>query len=143
MTLTTELPATLTHAGGVVYRAENGASTVLLVRAKPSPHEWVLPKGHIEHGETPVEAATREVREEASVDASPEHYLGDVAFRAPKGERVQVAFYLMRFDRALPRQEPREVIWCTVSEALRLTPFDTLRTILRAADRLLSPGATV
>jgi ADP-ribose pyrophosphatase YjhB (NUDIX family) len=140
MTLATELPATLTHAGGVVHRTGDGISTVLLVRAKRSPHEWVLPKGHIERGETAVEAARREVREEASVDALPEHYLGDVTFRAPDGGRVHVAFYLMRFDRALPRQEPRDVKWCTVSEALQLTPFDTLRSILRSADRMLSPG---
>ena len=134
------LPRTLTHAGGVVYRTEGGTPVVLLVRAKRTPHEWVLPKGHIEAGEKPIETATREVREEASLDASPEHYLGDVTFQAPNGEHVHVGFFLMRFNHALAPNEHREVRWCTVDEASILTPFETFRTILRSAWQILSRG---
>ena len=70
----------LTHAGGVVYRGDGAARRVLLVRAKPAPHDWVLPKGHLERGETPEETARREVREEAGVDAEPLRYAGTIEF---------------------------------------------------------------
>jgi 8-oxo-dGTP pyrophosphatase MutT (NUDIX family) len=39
------------------------------VRARTSGDLWVFPKGHIEPGESVGEAAAREVREEAGVEA--------------------------------------------------------------------------
>ena len=46
-------------AGGLVVR---GASILLI--STQSGRRWQLPKGHIEEGETPEQAAVREVREE-------------------------------------------------------------------------------
>ena len=51
------------HAGGVVARTEGGKREYLLVEARRRRGEWVLPKGHIEPGETPEAAAVREVQE--------------------------------------------------------------------------------
>ena len=51
-----------TAAGGVVVN-EAGDQVLLLIR--PSRDEVRLPKGHIEHDETPVVTAIREVQEEA------------------------------------------------------------------------------
>jgi ADP-ribose pyrophosphatase YjhB (NUDIX family) len=49
-------------AGGVVVNAEG---RVLLVSQHGT--SWSLPKGHLEAGETPLEAARREIREESGV----------------------------------------------------------------------------
>lgn len=49
-------------AGGVVVNAEG---RVLLVSQHGT--SWSLPKGHLEEGETPLEAARREIREESGV----------------------------------------------------------------------------
>jgi ADP-ribose pyrophosphatase YjhB (NUDIX family) len=49
-------------AGGVVVNAEG---RVLLVSQHGT--SWSLPKGHLEGGETPLEAALREIREETGV----------------------------------------------------------------------------
>jgi 8-oxo-dGTP pyrophosphatase MutT (NUDIX family) len=130
-------PDTLTHAGGVVHRQEDGNVVVLLVRASREPHDWVLPKGHIEAGETPAQAAQREVREEAGVDASPTEYLGALAFERPGGQRVHVGLFLMRFVGNVPAQEDREVRWCSFREAARLVGFDSTREILEAAERMI------
>jgi 8-oxo-dGTP pyrophosphatase MutT (NUDIX family) len=52
------------YAGGVVFRnGEAGGVEYLLVRSTDG-REWVLPKGHIEPGETPRQTAVREVKEE-------------------------------------------------------------------------------
>jgi ADP-ribose pyrophosphatase YjhB (NUDIX family) len=122
----------LTHAGGVVFRGDRDRR-VLLVRAKPAPHDWVLPKGHIERGETPEETARREVREEAGVDAEPMRQVGVLEFDTPNGKHVRSAFYLMRFVKTVPPQEQREIKWATIDEALRLVQFDDTRELIEAA----------
>ena len=122
----------LTHAGGVVVRGDTDRR-VLLVRAKPAPHDWVLPKGHIESGETPEQTARREVREEAGVDAEPLRPIGTLAFDTPNGKRVRSAFYLMRFVRNVTPHERREIRWATIDEAIALVQFDDTRALIEAA----------
>ena len=125
-----------THAGGVVYRG-SGAPEILLVRARPKPHDWVLPKGHIEKGEAPHDCARREIREEAGVDAELVAYLADDAFTTPAGKKVQSAFFLLAYVRAVSRDEDREVRWCSVADALSSIQFEGARHIIRAAQREL------
>jgi ADP-ribose pyrophosphatase YjhB (NUDIX family) len=127
-----------THAGGVVYRNENGPRELLLVRAKPAPHEWVLPKGHIEHGETAAAAARREIREEAGVDSEPLQQIGEDRYTTDAGENVSVVFFLMKFVGDVKPDERREKRWCSLDEAISLTPFDGLKAILKDAGSLLA-----
>jgi 8-oxo-dGTP pyrophosphatase MutT (NUDIX family) len=107
----------------------------LLVRGSRKPHDWVIPKGHIESGEAPAETAQREVKEEAGVDATPEDYLGECAFTRDGGESVRVGWYLMRFNCSVPADEGREIRWCTFPAARDLMRFDDMREILEAAER--------
>lgn len=119
----------LTHAGGVVFRE----GRVLLVRAKPAPHDWVLPKGHIEQGEAPAETAVREVREEAGVEAAPGAEAGVLEFVSPKSGRVRSLYFVMRYVRDTAREDDREIRWCAIEEALRLIEFDDMRDLIRKA----------
>lgn len=123
---------TLTHAGGVVFRGD-ADRRVLLVRAKPSPHDWVLPKGHIDPGETPAQTARREVIEEAGVDAEPLRQVGTLEFDTPNGKHVRSAFYLMRFVRNVTPHERREIRWATIDEACALVQFDDTRALIEHA----------
>jgi 8-oxo-dGTP pyrophosphatase MutT (NUDIX family) len=129
-------PSDLTHAGGVVHRVEDGGTRMLIVRARRPPYYWVLPKGHIEAGETPAQCAQREVQEEAGVDAVPSHYLGESNHQALHGEAVHAGWFLMRFAGTVPAQENRDIRWCTFSEARDLVKFENLREILTAAERI-------
>jgi 8-oxo-dGTP pyrophosphatase MutT (NUDIX family) len=125
----------LTHAGGVVVRDQHGDFVTLLVRGSRKPHDWVIPKGHIEHGEAPAETARREVKEEAGVDATPEGYLGEFVFTREGGESIYVGWYLMRFNCSVRAQEDREICWCTFPAARQLMRFDDMREILEAAEQ--------
>lgn len=124
-----------THAGGVVFRDDMGERRLLMVRGTRPPHKWVLPKGHIEPGETAVQAAVREVREEAGVAAEPVQYVGELEFRIASGKHVLSAFYLMKYVGEVAAAEDREVIWSTFAEALELTPFANTRDLITTAVR--------
>jgi len=123
---------TPTHAGGVVTARRSEGAVFLLVRASRPPFDWVLPKGHIEKGETPEDAARREVREESGVTADIVRLVGDSTFDVD-GAPVRVRYFLMQFQRQGVADERRETRWCSLEDAERLLAFESSRDILRIA----------
>lgn len=85
-------------AGVVVVRRMRGRFWIAGVRPQGKPvGTWVLPKGLVDRGETPAEAALREGFEETGVRARLSSKLGDVRYVYTwQGERVfkVVSFYL-------------------------------------------------
>ena len=61
-------PERLISSGGVVFRKSNSQVFYLLLGFKRR-NIWCLPKGLIEPGESDIDAATREVREETGVNS--------------------------------------------------------------------------
>ena len=119
-------------------RTVDGETKDLLVEARTSPGEWVLPKGHIERGETPEAAAVREVEEEAGVRAAVVARAGESEY-AVGGKPVRVVFFLMRYQGEASRQEDRALAWRRYDEALRLLRFDDTRRVLTQAHALRQP----
>ncbi len=78
----------------VARQADNGWLTLML-RAY---HHWDFPKGIREDGEEPLEAATREVREETSVDDLSFDW-GDRFFETGPYSRGKVARYFIASTR--------------------------------------------
>ena len=115
--ITHEQPVVPTHAGGVVFRERAEHTEYLLVRAKKDPSQWVLPKGHIEPGETAGRCAVREVREETGVWARIVRPLRSVRFT--KDEKpVAVLFFLMKaVEEGEPEDRGREHQWFSLDDA--------------------------
>lgn len=98
-----------------------------------TPPVWALPKGVIDQGERPEEAALREVAEETGVEARLVTKLGDVRYVYTwAGERVfkVVSFYLLRYRggrlgeiASEQRLEVAEARWLPLDEAPRLLAY--------------------
>ena len=123
------------HAGGVVARTVNGHRQYLIVEASRSKGVWVLPKGHIEPGETPEAAAVREVEEEAGVRAAIVAHAGESEYVAG-GKPVRTIFYLMTYEGEVDGAEDRARVWRRYDDALSLLHFDNLRRVLVQAHAL-------
>lgn len=100
-----------THAGGIVYRMQDGRMLFLMVTSSTSKYKWVLPKGRIEANENPQAAAVREVREEAGVTANVIKPAGMVSYKK-KGQKITVAYFVMEFTKQTKKStEGRDVDW--------------------------------
>ena len=99
---------------------------------------WSLPKGHIEEGETPEEAALREVQEETGIVSVIEKSLGVIDFWfMAGGKRIHktVHHYLFRENGGLlaaQESEVDEVAWFPLTEIVdRLAYPDEKKLIAR------------
>jgi 8-oxo-dGTP pyrophosphatase MutT (NUDIX family) len=125
-------------AGGVTVRNFRGRPFVAAVRVKGGT-VLALPKGQIDSGERAVEAAAREVREEAGVTGELVEKLGDVRYWYQRdGERVLkvVSFFLFRYRSGSVRDHDHEVDsaeWVPLEDAPRLLAYKGEREMAEAA----------
>jgi len=127
-------------AGGIVFRRqEGGIVTFLLI--KDSYGNWGFPKGHLEDGESPADAAQRETAEETG--------LGDLQLRGPiriidwhfrfRGRFIHKYCHFFLFEStegdAVPQRDEgiTDCRWCTLDEALKDLSYENARGVLRRA----------
>lgn len=135
-------PTREVSAGGIVYRQTPEGFRFLLVK-DPYKH-WGFPKGHLEEGETPAEAALRETKEEAGLEdvviAGPIRII-DWHFRF-RGQAIHkfCHFFLMESKSGDPKPQLEEGItdyrWLTLEQALELLSYDNARGVLRRAGEM-------
>jgi 8-oxo-dGTP pyrophosphatase MutT (NUDIX family) len=110
-------------AGGVVVRGEEVVVIVPTRRASDGSRVTALPKGHIDPGETPLQAAVREVREETGIVGEPVHELGEARYWYRRdGQTIpkSVSFYLFSYvegDTADHDDEVEEARWIALADA--------------------------
>jgi 8-oxo-dGTP pyrophosphatase MutT (NUDIX family) len=126
------------QAGSIVVRLDAREPQVLLVTARRNPRNWIFPKGHIEKGESPEQAALRETREEAGVSARLIGPAGVLEYGF-LGAKARVEYFLVLFTREAGRPEDgRQRIWCGLDDALVRLSYKNTRKLLRNAWRQLS-----
>jgi 8-oxo-dGTP pyrophosphatase MutT (NUDIX family) len=130
--------------GGVVVRGSDCIVIVPTRRAAGGAQVLALPKGHPENGESAADAALREVREEAGVEATVRERLGDVRYWYQRdGVRIAktVTFFLLDYVSGEPADHDHEVEyarWIGLGEAARSLSYKgerdmAARALLRAS----------
>ncbi len=117
----------------------------ILLISTQNGRRWQLPKGHLEAGETPLDAAVREVREETGVTGRIVAELPGVEYwYVEKGARrihKRVDYFLLRYlSGDCADFDPAEVsgaAWFSWDEGIARISFDNERRVLQRA-RLLA-----
>jgi len=133
-----------TSAGGVVYRvgsSSDGLPLPLFLLIRDSYRNWGFPKGHLEEGEQPAQAAIREVAEEtgvAALELRGEIETIDWYFRF-RGRLIHKVchFYLMETASTATCPQRAEGItacrWMPIAEALQTISYANAKTVLQRA----------
>ena len=139
-----------TSAGGVVFRrGPEGEPRFLLIR--DSYRNWGFPKGHLEVGEPPADAARREVAEETGLRELALHgpiRVIDWYFRF-RGKTIHkyCHFFLFESKHGEPVPQTDEGIsdcaWYAPDEARRTISYDNARTVLEQASAMVQALAQV
>lgn len=138
-------------AGGVIYRRKSGRIDVCIIQPRGT-IRWQLPKGWIEEGEEPAQAAVREVAEETGCQGVVEELLDQIDYwfyGDEKGEKVRihknVTFFLIRYTEGDPSAadpyEVADVRWLPAPAALVKIEFTNERRVLQKALERLDPAA--
>ncbi|HEX6578638.1 MAG TPA: NUDIX hydrolase [Jiangellaceae bacterium] len=134
-----------TSAGGLVVDRVGAATTAALIGRidRRGRLEWVLPKGHVEPGETTEQAAVREIREETGLRARIVSALGPVEYWfVADGRRVHktVHHYLLEATGGTlgtEDMEVSEVAWVPLDELVSRLRHPSERRLLERLPALL------
>ena len=121
------------------YRRQDGKIEFCLITTRRA-RRWSFPKGSVDRGESPSDAAVREALEEAGVEGVVRgEPLGDFINTRYDPPRTVTAF-LMEVTAVLDEwleDGERQRCWCEAAEALGRLEFEPLRELLqRAMERL-------
>jgi 8-oxo-dGTP pyrophosphatase MutT (NUDIX family) len=153
-------------AGGVVVRRSSEGWEVAVIEPQKDDSvraagqagrkKWqkmllALPKGLVDKGEKPEQAALREVQEETGLTAVPVTKLGDVKYVYVRswGDRERVfkvvSFYLLRYasgeiDKIAPemRIEVKRALWVLLEEAAQKLTYSGEKDMVRRAQKYLN-----
>ena len=113
----------------------------ILVQDRKDP-DWpglCFPGGHVEPGESFVESAIREVREETGLTVRNLRLCGTKQFETKNGERYVVFFYKTnRFSGELKSSNEGEVFWIPKTDLHKYTLCDDFESMIKvfASDEL-------
>lgn len=133
-------------AGGIVFRRT--PKGVRLAFIMDPFNKWAFAKGHVEKGESIIDAAVRETQEEMGIDklrviaplGTIDFWFRDRYRPETKGVLIHkyVHYYLMQapsraFGRPQKKEKIRRIIWVPLRDAMRKSSYDDVRPILRKA----------
>ena len=121
------------QAAAIPYRWNDGRLEIALI-TKRQGARWIVPKGHVEPGETPRQSARREASEEAGLQGRLGlRPLGSYEYFKDREPRVVVVFLLLvtKELRSWREDDVRERKWIGVKQAIKRVRERGLRHLLR------------
>ena len=95
---------------------------------------WGFPKGHVEEGETEVETALREIKEETNLDVEiNENYRYVERYSPSEDVEKDVVFFIAKKiggDIKVQEEEVKATEWLSPREAVEKVTYDTSKKII-------------
>lgn len=122
--------------GAIVYRKFHGNTEILLIKHVNSGH-WSFPKGHVEAGETEVETALREIKEETGIDVIIDpSFRETVSYYPRKDTQKSVVYFVAKaknFDFVPQEEEISQIKWVDIGHASTVLTYENDKTIVSKA----------
>lgn len=122
--------------GAIVYRKHHGNTEILLIKHLNSGH-WSFPKGHVEEGETEIETALREIKEETNIDVMIDPTFRETVTYFPKKETQKIVVYFIakakNYDFTPQESEIADIKWVDICYAASLLTYENDKTIVAKA----------
>ena len=127
--------------GAIVYRRFHGNTEILLIRHIKSGY-WSFPKGHVENGETEVETATREIKEETNIDVLIDSGFRETVSFSPRRDTSKTVVYLvakaLNNDTKPQLEEISEIRWVEIGQAASHLTYDNDKLIVNKAKAFIA-----
>lgn len=123
--------AEILASGGVVWRLAGDDLEILLIH-RDRYGDWTLPKGKLDPGESDLEAALREVREETGMVCRPGVPIGTMRYGLSNGSTKRVHYWSMEaIDGGFaPNNEVDEIVWANPTAAGRILTYERDRDLI-------------
>jgi len=123
---------TIRAAGGVVWRDDGGPLRIAVIH-RDRYDDWSLPKGKLNHGESRLSAAVREVHEETGAVVAATRRLIETAYLVDDVPKT-VQFWAMRYRSGefTRNSEVDDLRWLPLPEARTTLTHDVDRSVLDA-----------
>lgn len=122
--------------GAIVYRRHHGNLEILLIKHVNSGH-WSFPKGHVEEGETEVETALREVKEETGIDIIIDPTFRETVTYFPRKDTQKIVVYFIakakNFEYVPQEEEIAQIKWVDICHATSVLTYENDKTIVNKA----------
>lgn len=133
-------------AGCAIVRRRPGGEAEYLLVHRPRYHDWTLPKGKLNKGESFLEGAIRETFEETGFTATNPRLVGTIAYQTMNGNPKVVRWWLGDADDGTftPNEEVNKIKWVTFDKGQRKLTYRNDREVLdRANDLHLAKSAGI
>ena len=126
--------------GALVFRRFHGNTELLLIKHANGGH-WSFPKGHVESGETDVETALREIKEETGIDVIIDPSFREVISYSPKKDtQKDVIYFIARaqnYDYTPQEEEIAQIKWVEINRAHTILTYDNDKQLVNKAKQVI------
>ena len=126
--------------GAIVFRKFHGNIELLLIKHANGGH-WSFPKGHVEAGETEVETAIREIREETGIEVMIDPTFREIVSYYPKRDiKKDVIYFIAKaktYDYTPQEEEISQIKWVELDRVHQLLTYDNDKQLVNKARQIM------